>query len=232
LKSLSPRKNGKLPRQKAPHPHTVQETLDILPTFLSSEVTSLLRAALVCMGVDFIFAEHRRDFWTNPANTFTYMGLRAVEDQSVVAIYETLKNEIGMFTLPPGLRRMLELKHHRHAISHPMSIDWDPPEMQRFAQQHRRWTDLRAAIVLDLVRSIDEQRLAHSLPPTDLGKVDVVPEMAAQECTILRFSLKPESTSLIPSEPCMIGMMEELRDRWLTFLAERPDGRPRPKATT
>jgi|GEM_PF-6528433 len=77
--------------------------------------------------------------------------------------------------------------------------------MQAFADQHRQWTDLRAAIVFDLVRSINEECKAHQMQPTELGTISVVPEMAAQERLLLRSSLKPESRSAIPTEEKMLG---------------------------
>ena len=210
-------------------PFTVQQTLQQLPLRIAMDVIEFFRAALVRFSVDMLFGNRPDWFTTHPSNLLTYQALVATEQASIVRIYSALNHKEGAkgLTLPAGLRRKLDLGHHRHFITHPFmgTEDWGDPAMKEFAKQRRGETDLRAALVLDLVRSIEEERAAHGVTeyPMDLDRVDVNIEMAELHRLILGFCLKPGTE--IPTREDSTKGLQILRARWMALLAERPDGK-------
>src|SRR5713101_1214619 len=91
------------------------------------DVVQALQASLVRTAADLQFY-WRDKFQNNPANMITYQGLATLEERAVIRISEVLKNENGIFTLTDELRRVVDLKFHRHALSHPVTIKWRAKE--------------------------------------------------------------------------------------------------------
>lgn len=196
------------------------KSVEALASFISMDVFRAVQSSLVRAAADMLFHSRRDDFHNNPANTITYQGLAAIEERATVHISEVLKNENGILTISPELRRILDLKFHRHALSHPVTIRWSNRKMQQFYDAKRQYRDHRAAIIWDLQRSVNEEMKRHGLAPK-LETIPIHPEMAVMLGTILRLTLKPEAAGAIPSEADLLASLETLRDRWLAFLVEK-----------
>jgi hypothetical protein len=141
----------------------------------------------------------------------------------VVAVYDILRNESGLYTLPDTLKATLDLEHHRHAISHPGVIHWKTSAMQAFAKSHRKWTDVKVALLWDVHLALSEARVAVGLPAMEVPPVTW--EMATMALTILRYSLKPESLGADLTEAITLEGLQKLHGRWLGYLENQPGGR-------
>src|SRR6267143_581487 len=137
------------------------KSIETLALFITIDVMMAVQSSLVRAAADMLFHSRREDFHNNPANTMTHQGLAAIEERATVHISEVLKNENGIFILSPDLRWALDLKLHRHALSHPATIKWRDAEMQRFFDAKRPYRDRRAAIIWDLQRSVNEELKRH-----------------------------------------------------------------------
>jgi len=200
------------------------KSIETLALFITIDVMMAVQSSLVRAAADMLFHSRREDFHNNPANTMTHQGLAAIEERATVHISEVLKNENGIFILSPDLRWALDLKLHRHALSHPATIKWRDAEMQRFFDAKRPYRDRRAAIIWDLQRSVNEELKRHGLPPK-LETIPVSAEMAIMLGTILRLTLKVEAIAPVLGEVDLHASLESLRDRWLAFLVEKSRGR-------
>jgi hypothetical protein len=196
------------------------KNIETLALFIRMDVVEAVRASLVRAAADLLFYSQQNDFQNNPANTMTYRGLVAIEERATIHISEVLKNENNIFTLSRELRRILDLKFHRHALSHPVTIKWRDAEMQRFFDAKRKYRDHRVAIIWDLQRSVNEEMKRHNLTPS-LETIPVHPEMGMMLGTILRLTLKPERVEGVLGGVDLHASLESLRDRWLTFLVEK-----------
>jgi hypothetical protein len=217
------RKKKKKENPNLGSPLDATQSLEMLSLALRMPLWDAVRASLVKTSCDLLFVNRKEAFSTNPANTFTYTSLRAVEDASVVDVYETLRNENGVYSLPDGLKTTLDLKHHRHAISHPSSIRWDTPEMQAFADSHRKWTDVKVALLWDVHVALSDARVAASLPALETPPATW--EMATMALTIMRYAMKPEAVSADLTEAVVLEGLQKLRGRWLSYLENQPGGR-------
>ena len=210
-------------------PFNVAQTLEQLPLRIAVDVIEFFRAALVRFSADMFYGNRPDAFRMHASNLLTYQALVAREQASIVRIYSALNPKEGAsnLTLPEGLRRTLDLRHHRLFIAHPFKADedWWEPEMKEFVSQQRGEKDVRAALMLDLVRSLEEERKARGVTayPMDLDKIDVTIEMAELHRLILGFTLNPGSE--VPSRDEAAKGLQILRDRWVAYLAEVPDGK-------
>lgn len=209
------------------NPLDPKTSLGFLATLLAMDVVQVLRSSLVRAAADAVFEANQPDlFHTNPANTLTYVALRALEDRAIVHVSETLKNENRVFNLPTSLRGKLDLTFHRHALSHPTTIRWRMPGMQPFYDAKRHWKDNRAAIVWDLQRSINDELVKLGLQ-LRVTTIEVTGEMAALLATILRSSMRPESIPRAPSEEMLLKDLAAKRDEWIQILEQlRPTPAP------
>jgi hypothetical protein len=200
--------------------------LDILAISLDLAVHTAVQANVVMWGANDIFAkdpEHKLFAW-NPVNTLLYRALHALEDRCIVEIAEALKDEHRRIPNGMTVRGKADLVNHRNAVSHTWTISWRRPEMQVFFDTHRQWTDLRLAIVWDMWRSFNEGLIALGEPPKNMA-ISVGPIHAAMLHTILRYSMKPEAASSIPSEQDLVVYMTRVADALLDFIVARPEGR-------
>jgi len=154
-------------------------------------------------------------FWTNPANTWPYQALQALEDRSIVKIVELLRNPLFQGKIAT-LRRMEDLVSHRTAVSHPFEMQWKKPGMQEFHDTNRRHLDVRAALLWDLNASINEQLAEEGAPPgnTDLGDETT---RAMMLTLILRQSMVAGAA---PDEVTAVGMLERFRPRFIEFITQ------------
>jgi hypothetical protein len=199
--------------------------LEILALSISIDVQRAVQAALVTTAARVPFHARKEDFFTNPANTFIYAALQALEERSIVAISETIKEQTSAFPLPTPLRRRLDLVAHRHTLSHPAKVKWSQAWVQEFYDDDRQHLDVRAALVWDLQRSVNE-RLRELGAAPQVETILVHPGMAIALRDILRTSMKRESQATLPTEADLLDVLTGFRDRYLEFLLRCPDGQP------
>ncbi|MDQ3363908.1 MAG: hypothetical protein M3680_00545 [Myxococcota bacterium] len=192
--------------------------------FISLDVSFAIQAAIVTQAASLYFFQHKALFAWNPANMFQYIALGALEERSVVRIAEALKDEHGMMSAAVAtVRRRMDLRNHRDALSHTQTIRWKRPAMQEFFDSDKQWTDRRAGLVWDMWRSINE-RLRELGQPTVSNEIPVGPPHAVMLHAILRASVKPEAVAAVPDETTLLGHLQKFRDDFLDLLVARPDG--------
>lgn len=200
--------------------------LSVTAAMITMSASKVLQASLVRVAADLRFGadpEHKL-FVTNPANTLTYSALKAVEDRAIVDIAEQLKNEHKLIPPSISIRRKEDLLNHRDVLSHSNKIKWRRPRLQEFFDSGKQWTDLRAAIVLDMWLSLDEQLIAEGATPQWPAEVPATFEQAALLHVILRRSLNADAAKGLPNEEGMLAELVRLRDRLVEYMKRRPDG--------
>jgi hypothetical protein len=203
--------------------------LETLVLFVDSDVKTVVQAALVTLDVTLRFErltpEQKRALYvTNPANTVAFQAMRALEDQAIVRVAEALGKEAKLLPRGTELPAKVALVHHRNAISHPYIVVWTSPGMQPFFDANRQWHDIRAAIVWDVWRSLNDELVKLGKPARDMT-VGIYWQHAALVHHILRASLRPEYHAAIPSEQSILDHLPRFRDDFLKLLVEKPDGR-------
>lgn len=205
--------------------------LETLALFVDNDVKTAVQAAIVTLNVTLRFEvltdEQKRGLYvTNPANTVAFSAMRALEDQSIVRVAEALGKDANL--LPPGteIRAKADLVCHRDAISHVYTVRWRKPANQEFADAHRQFTDLRAALVWDVWRDLNAELAKLGKPQRDMT-VAIGWQHAALVHHILRTALKPEYHAAIPTEQSIFDHLAKFRDDFLNLLVEKPDGRSR-----
>jgi hypothetical protein len=170
-------------------------------------------------------AERMEWFRTNPANTLPYRALAALERDCVVHIAEVLHDEHNLHPTTATIRGKDELKLHRDALSHPVTVKWRRKDGQEFFEQHRVWNDLRPAIVWDLQKSINEALLARG-QNVHVDDVPVTTEMAATLHLILTSAMNPGMP--LPETSEMMQYLQAQRDKYLAILDKHPHGKRTP----
>lgn len=196
------------------------QSLALLSAVISVDVICAMRSAIVTGAAALQFHNQRDWFATHPGNSLTWMALDALEERCVVRISERLKDEARALTIPTEVRRKSDLRLHRHAVSHPLTLTWRDKDMQRFQLEQQRQPDFRPALVWDLQRSVNDLLRSRGLTP-GVEEIDVAPEMVLSLCTILRFSMRPEASARLPSEPEHLQALTIFRDRYMDFVVAR-----------
>lgn len=202
------------------------ENLSNLALFIANDVRSAMTASLVTSIANAWFHQFARDeqekrFRTHPANNIVYAGLKALEEQAIVRIYETLCDEHDLHPHDAEIRRMEDLRAHRNAISHPATVKWNRPWMQEFADAGRDGYDWRPAQVWDVQRSINEELRKHSLK-THNETIPVTFDMAASLRLILDLSRLPEYE--VPTVDLLFAYMQTEVPKYQAKLEAHPDG--------
>lgn len=203
---------------------TELRNLEILALFIRIDVKRAIEAAVVTTAARMPFQARPSDFFTNPANTFVYAAMDALEERSIVAISEIVENQARTFELATDIRRRADLVRHRHVLSHPATVRWQKQWMQEFTDDDRQYLDVRPALVWDLQRSVNERlrELGGSPRPET---IDVLPGMAIAVRDIWRLSMtEAAQRQRLPSEPDVMTSLVPFRDRFLDFLIRHPDG--------
>ncbi len=193
---------------------TKRRIFETLSVFIRMDVIFALQTSIVLAAADLLFHEKQASFATNPANTFLYASLRALEERSVVHIAEVLQDREKVLNLPADIRRKWDLIAHRNVISHPVMVKWRAPGMQQFFDAHRHWDDLRPALIWDMHCSINERLRALGRTPA-LETIPVTPAMAISLSGISRLSMNSASQTGIPSESELLEHLGKFRDRYL-----------------
>ncbi len=201
-----------------------QETLAM---FVEMDVKTAAQSAIVMFNADLRFDQCERKgdlFATNPANTVAYQAMRAAESQAIVRISEALGKSAGLLPEGTDLRRKADLVCHRHVISHAYTTGdaWDRKWMREFDASNRQWLDVKAALVWDMWRSLNEELAKLGRPTRDMT-VGIGWQHAAMLHLIMRSSVK--AGVALPTEQDMYDHLQRFRDRYIQLLEEAPDGR-------
>lgn len=198
------------------------KNLEMVEMFVCVDVMLALQAAIVKSAANQYFLEQKELFANNPVNTFPYIALRALEESAIVHIAEALKDEQNLRPLTTEIRRRAELISHRHAISHPITIEWRNPKMQAFCDAGRQYSDLRPALIWDMKRSIDDELRRMGREPK-IAEVPIgEPQVMVLEA-ILHLSARDRAA--IPPRPELLSDLIRFKGMFLDFLVQHPSGR-------
>ena len=202
------------------------ENLSNLSLFIANDIRSAMTASFVTSIANAWFYQFAREeqekrFRTHPANNIVYAGLKALEEQAIVRIYETLYDEHDLHPHTTEIRRMEDLRGHRDAISHPMTAKWRRPWMQKFADAVRDGHDWRPAQVWDVQRSINEEVRKHGRK-THNETIPVTFDMAASLRLILDLSRLPDYE--VPTVELLFAYMQNDLPKYQAKLEAHPDG--------
>lgn len=200
------------------------DCLEVLSSLMASEVGLAMQASIVIAAARVEFVLHREWFARNPANTLPFIALQALEKGATVTIAEVLNDEENAFPVSVTIRRKVDLIAHRHSISHPVTVNWHQQKMQAFKEQGREWLELRAALIWDMQRSINEE-LKLGGRQTLNDEVVITPAMAMLLDLIFRLSAQPEALPHLcrPTEE-MEANLQMFRDAYLDFIVEHVEG--------
>jgi hypothetical protein len=200
---------------------TEEEKLRDLAAFTCAEVRDVMVASMITMAAEYLFisdTDHKH-FARHPANVLPYQALRALEERSIVHIAEALTEPI--FHVQVQIRRTAELRNHRDSISHPHTIRWNRPAMRDFTADEHQWLDLRAALVWDMHRSLNDELRRKGLD-LYLEHVEITPHMTAMFGQILELSMKPHVRKLM--DPELLLSLQRFQPQHLKFLEDHADG--------
>lgn len=133
-----------------------------------------LAASFVMHAADAFFQQEQTRFKTNVGNTYTYSSLYAAEALAVVQMAEFISNKKDpteekktgkgdRYPLPIVVRGKAKLLNHRDVICHPTVVYWRTPNNQAFADAGHKWNAVRAGIVWDVQKQINEALVAQGL---------------------------------------------------------------------
>ena len=95
--------------------------------------------------------------------------------------------------------------------------------MQTFFDAHKRWTDLRVAIIWDMWLSFNEGLVALG-EPAKQTTVTVGQIHATMLHAILRYSMKPEAIAALQSEHDLLVYLNKVADALFDLIVARPGG--------
>ena len=200
------------------------ENLSTLALLISNDVRSAMMASFVTHVADAWFHEHGlQGFRTNPANTLVYAALGALEEHSIVRVSEHLKDEHKLHPISADveIRRKKDLSLHRHAISHPATVEWTNPKMQEFSEADRDGYDWRPAQLWDLQRSINEE-LRKVGKEARNESIAVTLDMAASLHLILDLTRREEYA--VPTVNQLLTFLQAEVAKYQALLEQHPDG--------
>jgi hypothetical protein len=205
-------------------PRSPDENLEIVNLFIATSVRHVVEATVVVIAADSLFKHTPDLFARNPANTLPYIALKALEEQSVVHIAEVLKDEHQLHPVAAHIRHKDDLFLHRDGVSHPMTVKWRRADRQAFFDDKRVRHDLRAALVWDMQRSINDAILVAGRK-TRNTTITVTAQMAAMVETIVRLSVTEMGSQVVISCEEIPLLLERAKNAFLNFVIEHPDGR-------
>jgi len=188
-------------------------------------VQNALRAGLVTYLALKIFYDerYRHMFRSHPGNFVTFSALKALEENCIVYCCELAQRSYPDMTGEVPFRRAAELLAHRTAISHPGRWKWSKEWMQKFHDAKRHEYDLRAAVLWDFQRSLNELAVAEG-SPTHNEDILVTGELTALLDLILRCSMTIEAGQALPALTAFHEQLPIARTQYIRLLEKYPDG--------
>lgn len=192
------------------------ENLKTIHLLIVNPVLNAMSAAMIMAYCDHIFKRSKQNFYNNPANTYSYRSLQALEEISIVEIAEALKTKknIGI-----NLSKKGEIIKHRHAISHPYTVVWRDKEMQKFHDENKYFNDFKAMIVWDIFKTIIGVLKKNNCQIL-FDDIVVKPEMATVFKTILDYSLKNQTEDSLSIEVVLFEKLQEFKSKFIDFVIE------------
>jgi hypothetical protein len=119
------------------------------------------------------------------------------------------------------IRGLVDLKNHRDVICHPLTHQLDRSGVCRFVGEDRHYRDVRAAIVWDIHRSMNQALTAAGEPPDDL-EIDMENDTCSVLACVLSLCWKPGVTAVGVTE--LKHLMEESWRKDRIAFEKHPDG--------
>src|SRR5450631_168918 len=176
-----------------PGMRTKEQNLETIALFITQPVGIALSASFVMHAADAFFQTYQSQFKANVGGTMTYRCLYAAEGLAMVEIAEVIanrqddpKSKDDRYPLALEVRGKSKLLNHRDMICHPMVVKWrnNKNANQAFADAGHKWNDVRAGLVWDVQKQINEA-LAAQGSKVHVDDVPITPEMGAMLRTIL-----------------------------------------------
>jgi len=197
------------------------EDLETLALFAADPVRRALRSSFVMRAAATFFNHDTQQFVTNPANTLAYQGLRALEDEAVVHLAELLRDEHNLFPVARQIRGRDQLLSHRDMISHPSTVRWRRQDRQQFADDGNKWSPVRAGLVWDVQKAINEHLSTEHLD-LRVHEVPVDLEMGRTLNFILTQSVRADVRPHAPDE--LHTYLSRQRPEFMRILEAHRDG--------
>lgn len=204
-----------------PNQEPEARNLTLIAMFAELPIMNALSASFVMWVAEAFFGQDQQRFRTHVANTLPFRALRALEERSVVELAEVLRDEQGRLAVP--LRGRDALLRHRDLISHPMTLQWRRPDRQQAADNGHRWSPIRAGLVWDVLKSINEALRAQG-GEARVSDVPITHEMAVQLLAILELAGMAEDH--LPPEQLLVPFLVRERAGFIRVLEAHPDGVP------
>lgn len=211
---------------------TPEKNLEFIALSISSQARNALSASFVMNAADTFFQHEQIRFRTNVGNTFTYACLYAAEAQAVVEIAEVISNKKDQaqiartgpgdrFPIPIEIRGKAKLLNHRDMICHPTVAEWRTPQNQAFADAGHKWNALRAGLVWDVLKQINEA-LRSQRSKVYIDSMPATPEMGE----LLRAILLSAGIALTDRDTGNVfhKYFELHRHKFVQELEKYPDG--------
>lgn len=195
--------------------------LNLVAMFAELPIINALSAGFVTWAAEAFFYQDQQRFRTHVANTLPFRALRALEERSVVELAEVVRDE--QRRLPVPIRGRDALLRHRDLISHPMTVRWRKPDRQQAADDGHRWSPIRAGLVWDVLKSINEALRARG-EEVRVSDVPITHEMAVLLLTILK--LAGTADDHLPPEQLLVPFLVRERAGFIRVLEAHPDGVP------
>lgn len=193
--------------------------LTLVAMFAELPIRNALSASFVMRAAEAFFYQDQKRFRTHVANTLPFRALRALEERSVVELAEVVRDE--QRRLPVPIRGRDPLLRHRDLISHPMTVRWRRADRQQAAADGHRWSPIRAGLVWDVLKSINEAIHARGAE-VRVSDVPITHEMAVLLLTILK--LAGMADDHLPPEQLLVPFFERERAGFIRVLDAHPDG--------
>ncbi|HZL70197.1 MAG TPA: hypothetical protein VFC29_23020 [Candidatus Limnocylindrales bacterium] len=203
------------------HDEQQRGNINSISVLTFGRVRDVIESSLVLLVADHSFHQDPEHllFDQNPANTLPYRALAEFQNAAIVHVAEVLQQKI--IQVSPSIRRKLELRNHRDALSHPVEVQWRRADMREFSENYRKYADIRAALVWDMHRSINEE-LQRTGQTTRMETIEVNASHAIVLGAILRLSAKPGVR--IPSDTEVMESLQEFLPEYMNYLEQHPDG--------
>jgi hypothetical protein len=202
-----------------------KRNLETIALFAGGDIRDALTAAFVMSAAEAFFYQDQQRFRTHVANNLVFHSLRALEASAVVHLAETVRDEHRLHPLANPVRGLDALLRHRDMISHPLTVRWRRPDRQQFADRGHQWIPIRAGLVWDVAKAIDEMLVANDMARTS-PDVPATPEMARTLNLILSLAGWADAW---PAE-LLLAYLEKQKPGFIRLLEQHPDGTLPPDA--
>lgn len=207
-----------------PTDERLKENLEYMALAISRQVHNAFSSAVIQFAAGGYFIKHgEKLFAMNPANTLPHTAVRALEDQSVLELYETFTTTKYYSPIEFRGKEVEILRQHRDLIGHPAKIDWGSDHKQKFFRENSN-SHVKCGLIWDIAKKLDKALVAQGSEPC-LANIPVNREMAETLNLILRLSVKPEVVHAVPTVDHLVAFLESQRPGIIKVLETYPEGK-------